>query len=54
MPHSRLAIRLGFVEHESVEQKRGTLEAELAQDLRKFLFLLRQIHLFSKVLYSRK
>lgn len=54
VPHSHLVLRLALIQYESVEHESLSLEAEQVEDLRKFLFLLRQIHLFLKVLYGVK
>ena len=54
MSHSGLVLGLALVQHESVERECFSLEVEQVENLRKFLFLLRQIHLFLKVLYGLK
>lgn len=54
VPHCGLVLGLALVQHDSIEHQSLTLEAKVAECLRKFLFLVGQIHLFSKVLYSRK
>lgn len=54
VPHCGLVLGLGLVEHEAIEHQSLALETKVGEGLRKFQFLVGWIHLFSKVLYSRK